>query len=841
MTSLMDSLFALLQKFMFWWVRIENIEKDYSELNINPEYPVVYVMENRSLADALAIDQEATRHNLPSLTRRLTIPGVEKERSVLSLKTRNSPFGRAHGGIAPKLRLLIQYLEENPEQDIALVPVCLIWGRGPNKEKSFFRAWLSDSWGPASRIRKAFTVLFNGRNTYLEINEPISLRQLADEADTPERSARKVNRVLRVHFRRARTRVVGPDLSHRRTLLDGIMRTPNVQRAIKQTAQSKKISAPKATKLARKHAEEIAANVSFANVRFMDVLLTRLWNKIYNGIEVANIEPVRELAKDAEIIYAPCHRSHIDYLLLSYCLYYRGLNIPHIAAGNNLNMPVVGGILRRGGAFFMRRTFRGDKLYAAIFNEYLHTVFTHGFPVEYFVEGGRSRTGRTLHPKAGMLTMTLKSYLRDNHRDMVIVPVYIGYEKVFEGRTYLGELRGKKKEKENVFGLLKTFRHLKNFGKVSVNFGDPINMKSFLSEQHPGWESEPYTEDARPQWLMPAIDQLAVELVTRINAAAALNPVNMVALVLLAAPRQALDEETLLRQLNLYHQLMADHPFSDKITLAHGSPMDWINSGIEAKKITRFEQKELGNLYGVEAENAVLMTYYRNNVLHLFAIPSLIACIFSNQAKLRKSEVKERFRKVYPYIMAELFLPWGKEECDGLVDAWLEQMLNHELLSRNRGGIYSCAQVSAEGSASLDLLAQLMMPTLERYFITISVLRQLGSGHSSTGHLESRAQQMAERLSILNGLNAPEFFDKSLFRKFIQQLRMNGILQLNAKGLIEFDDRIDQIAGDADQVLRPLVIQTISQVTSSTPILEHTGDNGLEQDSEEQKNAQTNQ
>src|SRR5690606_3674053 len=165
-----------------------------------------------------------------------------------------------------------------------------------------------------------------------------------------------------------------------------------------------------------------------------------------------------------------CHRSHIDYLLLSYLLFRNSLTPPHIAAGINLNMPVIGNILRRGGAFFMRRSFRGNQLYTPVFNEYLHLLCSRGFPVEYFIEGGRSRTGRLLDPRTGMLAITLRSYLRSSRRPIVFMPVYIGYERVPERRTYLGELRGQAKKKESLFDLFRVLSALQlKFGEVTVN------------------------------------------------------------------------------------------------------------------------------------------------------------------------------------------------------------------------------------------------------------------------------------------------------------------------------------------------------------------------------------
>lgn len=128
--------------------------------------------------------------------------------------------------------------------------------------------------------------------------------------------------------------------------------------------------------------------MNYEGLRVADRFLRWLWNKLYQGIDVQNADRVRKLALDGhEIVYVPCHRSHIDYLLLSYVLYHQGLVPPHIAAGINLNFWPVGGMFRRGGAFFIRRTFKGNRLYSTIFREYLAELFHRGYSVEYFIEG----------------------------------------------------------------------------------------------------------------------------------------------------------------------------------------------------------------------------------------------------------------------------------------------------------------------------------------------------------------------------------------------------------------------------------------------------------------------
>src|SRR5689334_21523274 len=217
----------------------------------------------------------------------------------------------------------------------------------------------------------------------------------------------------------------------------------------------------------------------------------------------------------------------MDYLLLSYVIYVHGYAIPHIAAGINLNLPIVGRFLRKGGAFFIRRSFRGNALYTVVFMKYLAAIMTRGHSIEYFIEGGRSRTGRLLQPKTGMLSMTVRSYLRDPRRPVVFLPVYFGYERLVEGETYIGELSGKAKEKESLFGMIKTLPTLRQrFGKVHVSFGEPIRLAEILDKHAPDAAERVDAQEERPTWLPAAIDDLAERVMTNINSAAAVAPIN---------------------------------------------------------------------------------------------------------------------------------------------------------------------------------------------------------------------------------------------------------------------------------------------------------------------------
>jgi glycerol-3-phosphate O-acyltransferase len=666
------------------------------------------------------------------------------------------------------------------------------------------------------RFRKFLSVIFNGRNTLVYFGEPIRLRDVVEEGLSEPRSVRRVLRSLRMVLRAQRASSIGPDLSHRRTMVLQILKTQAVRQAVRNEMQVRQLQRRPALLLARKYALEIAANYSQAFVTFMAMALGRLWNSLYDGVELEHLENLSAVGDGVEIIYVPCHRSHMDYLLLSYIIYRKGFAVPHVAAGANLNMPLIGRFLRKGGAFFLRRSFKGDALYPVVFAKYLGFMMARGHPLEYFIEGGRSRTGRLLSPRAGMLSMTVRSYVRDPKRPVIFMPVYFGYERIVEGRTYIGELSGQPKQKESVFVLLKSIVSVlrSRFGKVHVNLGRPIALDELLHEHNPNWRSSPAeNDDPRAGWIGEAISNLAVRINTEINAAAAVTPINLVAMAILATPRQALPELDLIHQLELYQRLLRDAPYSPLVTVTADSGRQMV-AYVESMGILERQKHPLGDIMRMNAENAVLATYYRNNILHLFAMPSLLACAFVSNTTMRTADIQRLVWRVYPYISAELFLRWDETQVSAVADSLLDTFVQLNLLQANadRSEWQRPPPTSLE-AIRLSVLAQATIQTLERYYLAIALLLQAGSGTITHEALEERCHLMAQRMTVLYGLNSPEFVDKSLFRNFIELLRRRNVIQLSEDQKLLFGDPLLGVAADAQLVLSEQIRHSILQVT----------------------------
>ena len=802
----------LLRRVLAIWVRFKVLPEDAAEqLRARPR-PLCYVLEQRSAADLAVLQQACAQLHIPRPGRRLG-GGTRELRSYFWLTQSRGFIARRIDRRPPRqLAQMIAALRADPEVDFDLVPAAVYWGRAPQKEASWLRLLLSEDFGVGSRARKFMQVLLNGRDTLIELDEPLSLRALLGEEPAGALLGKRVARTLRALYARRRAARIGPDLSHRRTIVNRVLRTRAVRAAVAQEVRERHIPRHRALQRARGYAWEIAANYSHAFVRFMEHALGWLWNRLYDGVVFGHAETLAAGAEGNEIIYVPCHRSHMDYLLLGYAIYVHGYAVPHTAAGVNLNLPIVGRFLRKGGGFFIRRSFAGNKLYTVVFMKYLAAIMRRGHAIEYFIEGGRSRTGRLLQPKTGMLLMTVRSFLADPARPVVFVPVYFGYERLAEGATYVGELSGRPKEKESIRGLLGSWRVLRErFGKVHVNLGEPIALEEILDRHEREWRTRRFDEEARAPWLAAAMDELAERIMRNINSAAAVTPVNLLALALLAMPRQALPEADLVRQLELYRSLLISFPYSNRVTVTSLSGTEMVAYGESLRLIGR-EPHRLGDMVRMTVENAVLATYFRNNVLHLFALPSLIACVFVSNARVSTPDIQRLAWRVYPYIGAELFLRWSEAELPAVVEASLSCLAAHALIEPHPEGGWQRPPPASAQAMQLSLLAQATLQIIERYYMVVAQLVVAGSGEITQADLEERCQQTAQRMSVLYGLNSPEFFDRAMFANFIGLLRARGVIHARAGGRLEFDEVLVLVAQDAQFVLSEQLRHSILQI-----------------------------
>lgn len=459
------------------------------------------------------------------------------------------PLTLLSGGTSTRARFIeaLVRAQRTLDRPILLVPVLLALKQRPS---SFEPTTLDAIFGTVEEPglwRALARVMVAGPAARFEVSEPIDLREVlrAQGAAKDEVVAKKVRWSILHHLARVERVVHGPLLkSHGRLRLE-VLRDATLGRYLDGVAHDTGLSRALLDKRAGKLLDEIAARPDIDVTRAVSRVLDAVWRRIYEGIHVepAEIERIRLAARRGPIVLVPSHRSHIDSLVLAQAMLKAGLMPPLLAAGENMNFFPLGALFRRCGAYFLRRSFKGDPLYVAVFRAYVKKLFTEGFSQGFFIEGTRSRTGKTLPPKLGLLSMLIDAFLDAKEPDAVFVPCHIAYERVIEARAYAGELGGQAKEKESATALVKSAGVLGGrYGHVFIGFDEPIFLAEHLAARGLSRDGV-IDDDAR----RAAVQTLGHKIVYGINRAGIVTATALVAAALVGLRLKGLDEAMLLQ------------------------------------------------------------------------------------------------------------------------------------------------------------------------------------------------------------------------------------------------------------------------------------------------------
>lgn len=615
--------------------------------------PVVYVLHTRSMVDWLALNRVLLDRGLPlpmftngvDGTRWMPVPDAWRAtRRRLGEPAPADPLASGWLSrliatqkpvclfLAPQrdLRdLVVRRDEPDPlpalmaaqgltGQPIQVVPIVVIWDRAPAAARTEVGRFLLGTADNPGWLGKLFTLATSAGDALVQAGEPIALPEYIHRyaAEPEHRRLRGIRLALRRYLYREARVVRGPRsrpfAQVRRTVLESREIADLVRREAAATDQ-----APEA--LRRKVAatyDKLAARFSFRITRMAAAATRFIWNRIYSGIDVRpeDLDRIRSALRDGTPVLVPAHRSHLDYLLISSLLFDSDIVIPHIVAGENLSFWPLGAIFRGCGAFFIKRSFSGDRIFPVVFERYLRELMHMEVPVEFFIEGGRSRTGKLLPPKLGVMGMVVDAASDARaDREVTFLPIYIGYEQIAEERVYARELSGAKKQKESVQQVVKAGKVLfQRYGKVYLRVGDPLTAREICGPDD--WTTLP--RPRRQERLMAAAERLMY----RINREALALPTSLVALAILAHDRRGLRHADLRQRVERLRAFLATAGVREGGGVEHvDAILDEALQRFLAGKMLLAIEEAGERVYSIVPERRTTLEYYKNAVLHAFA------------------------------------------------------------------------------------------------------------------------------------------------------------------------------------------------------------------------------
>jgi len=543
-----------------------------------------------------------------------------------------------------------------------------------------------------------------------------------------------------------------------------IIKSPRVQEAIKKVAVQESVDESVINTRANSVLDRMAHTLRLPVVRALGWFLRKVWKRIYSGIHVdeKGIENFRKILGNGPVLLIPTHRSYIDFLLISYLFFEYDLPMPHIAAGEDfLGILFVNWIFRNSGAFFLRRSFKGDTLYIALFTEYVQRLICDWSPIEFFIEGKRSRTGKSLHPKFGLLSIALEPFLNRKVPDVTVIPISITYEKILEAELYSGEMMGEKKIKESLEGLLKASKILKmNFGRINVVFNDPISVKSYVNDL----KIDPFViEDDRKKLM----EHLGYKIVYDLNQGLVITPSALVGTVVLIH-RKGITTGDLNNQVNWLREEATRRGFQ---VTHEGTTKDLVENGL--KMISNLISRTRNTIQPIQSndqdkqnKNLLVLSVYRNQILHVFSAEGMVACALSScKDGMKKQKVIEGSQFLNKLLWLE-FVNKPSPNLEEDFHAVLHTMVERGWLSEEHGTI----NITPRGEGPVAFLGNLFWPFVDSYWAAAVALYSLQPNLSVKRSLfTQRVQWLAEKMVSEDKLS---FYESSSMETLVNALEL---------------------------------------------------------------------
>jgi glycerol-3-phosphate O-acyltransferase len=763
-----------------WWLAaLQAILVRY--VKINPDWvervraaaargPVVFILRNRSLIDLLCLRGLCRRHGLPevgfvsglapfvflpwwrwlvALFRR-RLPDRQRRRLVDTFRAGGSAVvflrrpapSNALGSLPVEIdgvRLAAEAQGEVGGTVLAL-PTVFLWGEGAMHRLPQSLDFMLGS-NEYPRLLRSLWLLVRRRAVHgAWVGEPLDLAALRAERGVDDRALASVVRAYVGRgielIRRSR---MGSLTKPSERVKAEVLASGRLRRELEAIAAEEGISSAEIGPRTASILKALATDFRPRVLTLFAVVMSFVWRRIYTELDVRrqDIENLRAAVGFGPLLILPDHKSHIDYMAISQVMKDANIMLPHIAAGENLSFWPLGWLFRSSGAFFIRRKFINDRFYGAVVNAYIRRLLQEGYAIEVFIEGGRSRTGKLLRPKLGMLEMALKALAVTPRRDLGILPTFIGYERVIEERSYLSESEGGKKKAEGVGNLLAAPKVLLHrYGRLHVRTGAFFNVQAMLDARG---VSRAELEDGKTRRDMA--QEIGLRTLREVNRLSVVTPSAVLATALLGFPGgRARRSELVERTIGLVSFFEAQGAELDKMVAAWSSAGDDRGGrGALDRTIAAFARggriRSAGGdgddaAYEIGAGQRLGVDYYKNNVIHLLAPSAIAALAILRRGGATEAEVAEDVALACRLYRWEFLWPEAddgapSDEVMALARRGLEPLTARGFAAA-RDGRYEIADAEW-----LRIVADSLRNTHEVYLSALVVQKQRNSGEAT--------------------------------------------------------------------------------------------------------------
>jgi glycerol-3-phosphate O-acyltransferase len=624
---------------------------------------LVFVMRRSGLLNFLYLRWLLRRHGLPPLAAAQGYTGLFGALSRIR-RSRRALEDAVGSGRSSLLFLGEGPAEQNPlahlvrmqrslGRPIFLVPLVLLWSRRAQRLEGSVWDVLFGRPDSPNAFANAVAFFRNFRRSFLSVGQSVDLQ--ARVAQRPEASdqslARGARGALLQHLSRELRAAVGPPLKVPGRVKARVLRDRTLRATLKDLAAGTGKPLHALETEAARCLDELASNYDPKVVALARPFLKGFFANHYESLEIDEdgLGRVKRAAATAPVVICPSHKSYIDFLVISWLLYEHGMMAPHIAAGINLSFWPAGPFFRRGGAFFIRRQVKGDRVYAAVLRAYVKQLLRDKFPQEFYIEGGRSRTGKLLFPKMGLVSMEVDAWLDGAAGDVLFVPVSIDYERLMEASAYLQELSGGEKKKEDLRGLLGAVSVIfRRYERLYVQFEEPVSLRA-VAQARLGERMVDLATDAEARRLL--VGAVANRIAFGISRAVTITPIGLVSAVLLSEVRRGVPAAELTRRVELLRFIAAEGGgarFGRGLAGASSDPgqpgpvRDAVRRLVAGKLAT--EASVSGETtYQVVDEKRPVLDYHRNAVIHRFVAPAIVAsALLGSRGEATLAEVRRR-------------------------------------------------------------------------------------------------------------------------------------------------------------------------------------------------------